>query len=167
MSADGKPLHAAARCSRFEHGVQFLDKRLGQPLLGTVDNEVDTAEMVRRLDNVVYTDAFALDADGIRLEGIARLFVRQSAAFDVVGVVGQVDLRLVVNAPFELHSLLLAQGNKQRRQFRAATFACRQSGIGGNVPCFSREERALDFPFGAIVTSRTLRNAVLLGECNY
>ena len=92
--------------------MQLLDKRLGQPLFGTVDNEVDTAEVVRRLDNVVYTDAFALDADGVRLEDIARLVVRQSAAFDVVGVIGQIDLRLVVNAAFELHSLLLAQGSE-------------------------------------------------------
>ena len=92
--------------------MQFFNKRLGQPLLGTVDNEVDTAEMVRRFDNVVYTDAFALDADGVRFEDIARLVVRQSAAFDVVGVVGQIDLRLVVNTAFELHSLLFAQGSE-------------------------------------------------------
>ena len=92
--------------------MQLLDKRLGQQFLGAVDNEVDTAKMVRRLDNVVYTDAFALDADGVSLEDIARLVMRQSAALDMVGVIGQIDLCLVVNAAFELHSLLLAQSSE-------------------------------------------------------
>lgn len=92
--------------------MQFLDQRLGQPLFGAVDNEVDATEVVRRFDNVVYTDAFVLDANSVGLEDIACLVVRQSAALDMVGVLGQIDLSLVVNAAFELHGLLLAQCGK-------------------------------------------------------
>ena len=147
--------------------MQLLDKRLGRSLLGTVDNEVDTTEVVRRFDNVVYANALTLDADGVRLEDVARLVVRQTTALDMIGVIGQIDLRIVVDAAFELHSLLLAQGDEQWKLLRAATFARGQSGIGGNVPCFSREERTLDLTCGAIVSCRALRNAVLLGEGNY
>ena len=89
--------------------MQFLDHRLGQPLFSAIDNEINTTEVVRRLDNVVYTDAFALDADSVGLKDIACLVVRQSAALDMVGVIGQINLSLVLNAAFELHSLLLAQ----------------------------------------------------------
>lgn len=41
---DGEPLLAAVRCSRFEYCVQLFDKRFGNPLLGTIDNEVDATK---------------------------------------------------------------------------------------------------------------------------
>ena len=53
-------------------------------------------------------------ADGVGLEDIPRLFVAQSAALNVIGVVGEVDLRSVVDAAFQLHRSLLA---KRREEF--------------------------------------------------
>ena len=59
---DGEPLLAAVRCSRFEYCVQLFDKRFGNPLLGTIDNEVDATEMICRLYDIVCTHALALDS---------------------------------------------------------------------------------------------------------
>ena len=54
-------------------------------------------------------------ADGVGLEDIPRLFVAQSATLDVIGVVGEVDLRSVVDAAFQLHRFLLAERGEKRR----------------------------------------------------
>ena len=42
--------------------VQLFDKRFGNPLLGTIDNEVDATEMICRLYDIVCTHALALDS---------------------------------------------------------------------------------------------------------
>ena len=50
--------------------------------------------MVGGLDHIVNFDRPVRYADGVRLKDIARLIVREAAAFDVVGVIGQIDLDL-------------------------------------------------------------------------
>ena len=107
--SDGEPLLAAVGCPRFEDGVQLFDKRFGNPLFGTIDNEVDATEMICRLYDIVYTHTLAFDTDGIRFEDVTRLVMRQAAALDVIGVVGQVDLCAMIDAAFELHLLLFTQ----------------------------------------------------------
>ena len=63
------------------------------------DDRVDATEMVRRFDDVVHRDVRTDFANRPRLENPARLLMRQAAALDVVGVVGEVDLETVVDAP--------------------------------------------------------------------
>ena len=51
---------------------------------------------------------------------VARLFVRQTVALYMVGVVGQVYLGLVIDAALHLHRLLLAEHIKQSLYMRFA-----------------------------------------------
>ena len=82
-----EPGFPAVGCACLQDPVDLLDQRLGQFVAGTVDDEVDAAEMVCRLDNVIDVDALAGNADGVRLKCEAGLFVGQTAALDVVGVI--------------------------------------------------------------------------------
>lgn len=107
--AHGKPFLAAVRRTELELCVQFLDEGFGERLRGPVDDRVDAAEVVRGFEDIVYTQRLALDAHRVGLEDMAGLVVGQPAAFDVVRVVGEVDLRTVVDAALETHGLLLAQ----------------------------------------------------------
>lgn len=74
-----------------------------------IDDKINTAEVVRRLDNVVHVQRLVLRAHGIGLEDIAGLVVGQSAALHVVGVIGQLDLGLMIDAPGVLCRLFLPQ----------------------------------------------------------
>ncbi len=60
-----------------------------------------------------------IHTDGVCLKDVARLFMRQAATLHVVGVVGKVNLRAVVDTPFESALLLLAQEGQQRRSVMA------------------------------------------------
>ena len=77
--------------------MQLFDESLRQTFVRTFYDTVDRPEMVRCLDDVVNIDRPLSDADGIRLEDISRLVMREAAAFDVIGVVRELDLRLVID----------------------------------------------------------------------
>jgi len=93
--------------------VDLLDQRLGQFVAGTVDDEVDAAEMVRRLHNVINVDTLIRNADRIRLKDEAGLFVGQTAALDVVGVIGEVDLRAMIDTPAYFSLLFFTKSLQQ------------------------------------------------------
>ena len=64
--------------------MNLLDESFGDFILHPVDYEVNTAEMVRCFQNIIHIDAFFSYADCVRLEYIPRLFVGETASFDVV-----------------------------------------------------------------------------------
>lgn len=163
--AHGEPLLAAVRRAGLELCMQFLDKGFGERLPGPVDNRVDAAEVVRGFENVIHAQRFALDAHRVGLEDVAGLVVGQPAAFDVVRVVGEVDLRAVVDAALETHLLLLAQHPQQRHDVSRAGLAPGQCGISRDIPGLARKKCSLDLSRGAVVAGRALRDAVLCGEC--
>ena len=127
-----------------------------------VDNIIDAAEVVDSFHDVVDARVFRCDAKGVGLKNVTRLFFGQAAAFDVVGVVGQVYLYSVIDPAFHLGLLLFAQGGQQWRHLFFTAFG--QGGLDRNVPCFSREERPFDFALGAIVAGGTLADAVFFGK---
>lgn len=163
--AHGEPLLAAVRRAGLELCMQFLDKGFGERLPGPVDNRVDAAEVVRGFENVIHAQRLAFDAYRVGFEDVAGLVVGQPAAFDVVRVVGEVDLRAVVDAALETHLLLLAQHLQQRHDMSRAGLASGQCGIRRNVPGLARKKCPLDLSRGAVVAGGTLRDAVLCGEC--
>ena len=93
-----KPALARIAGAALERAMQQLDERFADRLPGLFDHQIDALEMVRRFHNVIHIDRAALHADGVRLIDIARLVMRQPTAFDMVGVVGQLDLYLVIDA---------------------------------------------------------------------
>ena len=104
-----KPVLPAVRGSGFEDGVKFLYHPFAQFLFCSVNDEVYAAEVVGGLNDVVHSDAFSFDADGVGLEDVARLVVSQAAAFDVVGVICKVNLGAMIDASLDAHALLFAQ----------------------------------------------------------
>lgn len=163
--AHGEPLLAAVRRAGLELCMQFLDKGFGERLPGPVDNRVDAAEVVRGFENVIHAQRLAFDAYRVGFEDVAGLVVGQPAAFDVVRVIGKVDLRAVVDAALETHLLLLAQHLQQRHDMPGSRLATGQCGIGRDIPGLARQEGSLDLSRGAVVAGRALRDAVLCGEC--
>ena len=63
-----------------------------------VNDVVDAAEVVGGLHNIVHVDAVFRDADRIGLKDVPGLLMGEPAALDVIGVIGQVNLRAVVDA---------------------------------------------------------------------
>ena len=74
-----------------------------------VDDEVNAAEVVDGFHDVVDAGALGGNAKSVGFKNIASLLLGQSGAFDMVGVVGQIDLRAMVNTAFQSRFLLVAQ----------------------------------------------------------
>ena len=163
--AHGEPLLAAVRRAGLELCVQFLDEGFGKRFSGPVDDHVDAAEVIGGFENIVHTQRIALDAHRVGLEDMARLVMGQTAALDVVRVVGEVYLRAVVDAALETHRLLLAQHLQKRHDTLRAGLTPGQCGIRRNVPGLARKKCSLDFSRGAVVADGALRDTVLCGEC--
>ena len=106
--AYGKPFMATVGCAGFQHEVQIFKEGLGEPLLGMVYDEVDTAKVIAGLDDVVHIDALIGNTYRIGLEDIACLVVSQATALDMVRVVCEVYLRTMIYASCEAHLFLLA-----------------------------------------------------------
>ena len=121
-------------------------------------DEVDAAEVVGRLDDVVDADRLIGDADGIGLVDVARLLLRETTSLDVVGVVGKVYLRPMVDAPSHLALHLLSQSKQQRRVLRLG----RQGGICRDTPCLPLLLGARQLPLGT-VTSHGLNCQTMIG----
>lgn len=103
-----KPSFAAVTGARLQNGVELFDEPLTDLSFGTIDDHVDAAEVIGRLYYVVHIHCRVSDADGIGFKNIAGLVVGQTAAFDVVGIIGQVNLHLVVDSAGELALLFTA-----------------------------------------------------------
>ena len=63
-----------------------------------VNDIVYASEVVGSLDDIIHVHRSVCDADGVCLEDVPRLLVGELAAFDVVGVVCEVNLCAVVDA---------------------------------------------------------------------
>ena len=96
---DREPRFPAVGSPGFQNPVKLLDKRFGQLFTAVLDDEVNTAEVVGRFDDVVHIDGFVFQhADRVGFEDVSGLVGGQAAALDVVGVVGQLHLYLVVTS---------------------------------------------------------------------
>ena len=112
---DAEPRAATVGGTRLENAVQLLDECFGQASGSSlVDYQVNAAEVVRSLDHIINVDRLIRNAQRIGLENMTSLLLREPAALDMVGVVGQLDLNTVVDAAPELHVLLLFQDVEQR-----------------------------------------------------
>ena len=133
--------------------MKLLDERFGQLFTAVLDDEVNTAEVVGRFDDVVHIDGFVFQhADHVGFEDVSGLVGGQAAALHVVGIVGQLHLYLVVDTAFAagLHFVCeyLSEGGGR--------FLCRHGarGLGrvlGDIPCLSGQECALYAPLRAVI----------------
>lgn len=108
-----EPGFPAVGSASLQDPVDLLDQRLGQFVAGTVYDKVDAAEMVYRLDYVIDVDALIRNADRVRLKDETRLFVGQTASLDIVGIIGEVDLRAMIDTPANLSILFFTKSLEQ------------------------------------------------------
>ena len=89
--------------------MQRLNQFFRKWIACLVDNQINTAEMVHRLYDIIHVHRLiSSHTNGIRLEDVTCLVVRQAATLDMVRVIGQVYLRFVIDTAFHLHLFLLA-----------------------------------------------------------
>ena len=89
----------------------------------------------------------------------------QTAALDVVGVIGEVDLRAIVDTPADL-SLLLFTKSLQQGALLGLPFPGKRS-IGRDIPCLSDKDSAFHLSRSAPITDGTLGDSILFGILTY
>ena len=94
--------------------MKLLDISFGEFAVSLFDNVIYGTKMISGFDNIIHINRFVSHPDRICFKNISCLIVCQTTSFDVVGVIGKVDLHAMVYAPFYLTIFLLAQHFKQR-----------------------------------------------------
>ena len=65
-----------------------------------VNDKIDTTEVVDRLKNIIHIHCLVSDTDGVCLKDITRLIMSQLTTFNMIGIVGQVNLSTMIDAAF-------------------------------------------------------------------
>ena len=113
--AYGKPILAAIRRTRFQNAVKHLYQIFRKGLMGTVDNDVYTTEVVHCLYDIVHIDTIVSShTNGVSLKDVASLIVRQTTTLYMIRIVGQVYLGFMIDIALHLHFFLLAKCCEQR-----------------------------------------------------
>ena len=159
---DIEPRRPAVGRAGLEDAVKLLDEGFAQAVGRVVDDKVDAAKVVDGFHDVVHVDALVSYADGVGFEDVACLVVGQSTAFDMVGVVGEVNLGAVIDAATDLGLLLLTEPLQQRGFLLLPLLG--RLGITGDVPCLSGEECSRNLPGGTPVPDRPLGDSERLCE---
>ena len=87
----------------------MLYEVFGQFLFSVVNDIVNALEMVNSLHHIVHIDCSVCNPDGVGFKDVARLVVSQFAAFNMIGIVGQVNLSAMIDASFQSAALLFSQ----------------------------------------------------------
>ncbi len=149
--ADCKPILLGIRCAGFQDTMDLLYYAFGQRLGRPVYDEVYTAKMVDGFDYIINSDCNIRDAYRVCLEDIAGLFFGQPTTLNVVGIIGQLYLRAVVDSALYSCRFLLSQSLQKRRDDGACILSHGQWRIGRNAPCFADKNGARQPALGAIV----------------
>ena len=155
---DRKPFFAAVARAALELRVEHLDIALRQRGARRFDHEIDAAEMVRGLDDIVDGQVAGQVADRLRLEDPARLLARQAAPLHVIRVVSEVDLEPVVKPARDMPAFFRLQDSENaRRQRLGARFAPRTFGVFGYPPGLAEHIDAGDVALFAVALDASRR----------
>ena len=127
--ADHEPVLAAVAGTALELSVQHLDIALGQCRACRFNNQIDTAEVVCGLYDIIDRQV----TDCLGLEDPAGLFMGQTASFHVVRVICEIDLELMVKSSGDMSALFRFQDVESRafargfRWGRSASAGIRQA----------------------------------------
>ena len=149
--SDREPPASAVARAALELRVQHFDVALGQSGARRFYHQIDTAEVVGGLHDVVDGQIAGQVAYRSGLEYPARLLARQAAAFHVVGIVCEFDLEPMVKPARDVSALFSFQNVKNaRRQSLCARFAPRTFGVRGYPPCLAEHINSGDIPLFAV-----------------
>ena len=118
-----KPVLATVGSSSLENLVKFLEQTLCQSFLCTIDDKVYATEVVYGLHDIIHTDTLSFNTYGVGLEDVTGLVMSKTTSFYMIGVIGKVNLRTMIDSTFYLHLLLLTKNLQQWRYlFGSALF---------------------------------------------
>ena len=100
-----------------------------------VNDVIYAAEVVGSFNDIVHVHRFICDADCVGFKDVSGLLVCEFAAFDVVGVVCEVNLCTVVDASAELRFFFFSKAAQKGRAFFFCAFW--DAGICRYVPSFA------------------------------
>ena len=132
-----------------------------------INHHIDAAEMVGGLDYIVHIDRLILKADGIGLEDIPGLIMGQAAALNMIGIVGQIDLHLVIDTAGHLGRFLFPQDLQQRRCVLLFVHSVRLLGIFRNVPSFADKLSIFNSAVSAVIPYTSFGNSPLFSHFRY
>ena len=158
---DIEPVFAAVGSAGFQQPMQFFDQALGQSFVRPVYNEVDTTEMVRRFDDVVNINSRICDSYRVGFKDEPGLLVGQAAAFDMIGVIGQVNLGTMIDSATDPAFFLFTKLLEKRGNLLLAFMGDWR--IDRDVPGLSGQEGILHLSCIAPVTYGSFGKAVHLG----
>lgn len=163
--ADIEPFFLTIGGPGLEHPMEFFDQGLCQFVLGVVDDEVDATEVVGGLHDVVHVECLPVgDSDGVGFEDEPGLLVGEATAFDMVGVVGQIDLGAVVDAAAHLAFFLFAETLQEGRAFPFMDVVPGGYGVNRDAPGLAGEEGTVNLAGGAPVARRPHGDFMPFGE---
>ncbi len=142
--------------------MDFFDESLSEFVIRFVDDKIDAAEVICGLHDIIHVDALVRDADGVRFEDVPGLLMGEAASFDMVGIVGKVNLSAMIYSSSDVALFLFPEPLQERILLDLALPWKR--GIGRDVPSLSHEKGSFDFLGCAPVADGTLGKAMLLGE---
>ena len=102
--------------------------------------------MINRFHDIVHIHGLISQTDGVCLKDMTRLLMREPAAFYMIRIICQINLRAVIDAPSEPHFLLFQQDAQQRGATGILPAFDRQPGIRGNVLGLTRQKGPRNFP---------------------
>ena len=143
--------------------MQLLDEILAQRGIRLIDDTIDAAKVIRGFHDIVHVDGATVGPNCVRFKDIARLILREPASLDAVGVVGQLNLNLMVDASGEIRFLLRPEPIQQRFR-RVFVFVCaiRPLCAFGNAPRLADENGLRYLPACSVIAHRALGNAPAL-----
>lgn len=97
---DIKPVSSLVRCPGYKQEMKMLDKRFREFSFCIVDDVVNCTEVICSFYDVINVNCIVSNSNSVGVEYIACLVVCQSAPFDVVGVVCEINLYTVIDATF-------------------------------------------------------------------
>ena len=83
-------------------------------MMCAINYHVNALKMVDSFHHVVNVNRTIRYANGIRFKNVARLVGGKTAALDVIGIIGQLNLNFVVNTTRQLCCFLSFQHVKER-----------------------------------------------------
>lgn len=75
---------------------------------------VDTTKMIDCFYDVIDRSTLGSYADSVGLEDVTCLFFCETTAFDMIGIVGQINLCAMIDASVQLCFFLVSQSKEQR-----------------------------------------------------
>ena len=129
--------------------MQVLDEFFAELRFCAFDDLVNATEVIGGFDDIVHPHAFLGNADGVGFKNKARLLVGKAAALHVIGIIGQLNLYLMINSAVNQAALFFFENIRQGLRRGLAFIApFGLLGIFGNVLgfCPSEKRRGHDLP---------------------